>query len=345
MQLKYSELNEGKLFLSNRRGIETKDVFESINSINDEWKLYDFFKQEIYIHEQDKHYKLSISKYMNDKYLGIDKSQNEEIDVIMSKLESVIETVEENIDDSEIWILERISKLREHIGLEHLRISEQNRYYQSNLEKDKKLDSRISEIDQKSSEVIRKLETHKQQIYEEIETKLNDMNNNVKDTNENLNTIKDDLKYTKEELDKSKKDIYKEILSIVGIFTAISFGAFGGISILNSLFGNVGSKGIKLSDIVILGCIASICILTLLYIFIIYLSRMTGLKISIDGSEEKFFRDNKVLIYSYGFLAIILLGASISNIINSNKETWDLFIDFINSWLKHQINNMIKIPS
>lgn len=345
MQLKYSELNEGKLFLSNRRGIETKDVFESINSINDEWKLYDFFKQEIYIHEQDKHYKLSISKYMNDKYLGIDKSQNEEIDVIMSKLESVIETVEENIDDSEIWILERISKLREHIGLEHLRISEQNRYYQSNLEKDKKLDSRISEIDQKSSEVIRKLETHKQQIYEEIETKLNDMNNNVKDTNENLNTIKDDLKYTKEELDKSKKDIYKEILSIVGIFTAISFGAFGGISILNSIFGNVGSKGIKLSDIVILGCIASICILTLLYIFIVYLSRMTGLKISIDGSEEKFFRDNKVLLCSYGFLAIILLGASISNIVNSNKETWDLFIDFINSWLKHQINNMIKIPS
>ena len=341
MQLKYSELNEGKLFLSNRRGIETKDVFESINSINDEWKLYYFFKQEIYIQEQDKHYKLSISKYMNDKYLGIDKSQNEEIDVIMSKLESVIETVEENIDDSEIWILERISKLREHIGLEHLRISEQNRYYQSNLEKDKKLDSRISEIDQKSSEVIKKLETYKQQIYEEIETKLNDMNNNVKYTNENLNTIKYDLKVTKGELDKSKKDIYKEILSIVGIFTAISFGAFGGISILNSLFANVGSKGIKLSDIVILGCLASICILTLLYIFIIYLSRMTGLKISIDGSEEKFFRDNKVLIYSYGFLAIILLGASISNIVNSNKETWDLFIDFINSWLKHQINNII----
>ena len=246
MQLKYSELNEGKLFLSNRRGIETKDVFESINTKNDEWELYDFFKKEIYVQEQDKHYKLSISKYMNDKYLGIDKSQNEEIDVIISKLESVIETVEKNIDDSEIWILERISKLREHIGLEHLRISEQNRYYQSNLERDKKLDSRISEIDQKSSEVIEKLEAHKQQIYKEIETKLNDMKNNVKDTNENLNSIKDDLKGTKEELDKSKKDIYKEILSIVGIFTAISFGAFGGISILNSLFGNVGSEGIKL---------------------------------------------------------------------------------------------------
>lgn len=345
MQLKYSELNEGKLFLSNRRGIETKDVFESINTKNDEWELYDFFKKEIYVQEQDKHYKLSISKYMNDKYLGIDKSQNEEIDVIISKLESVIETVEKNIDDSEIWILERISKLREHIGLEHLRISEQNRYYQSNLERDKKLDSRISEIDQKSSEVIEKLEAHKQQIYKEIETKLNDMKNNVKDTNENLNSIKDDLKGTKEELDKSKKDIYKEILSIVGIFTAISFGAFGGISILNSLFGNVGSEGIKLSDIVILGCIASICILTLLYIFIIYLSRMTGLKISIDGSEEKFFRDNKVLICSYGFLAIILLCAFISNIVDSNKETWDLFVDFINTWLKHQINNVIKIPS
>ena len=345
MQLKYSELNEGKLFLSNRRGIETKDVFESINTKNDEWELYDFFKKEIYVQEQDKHYKLSISKYMNDKYLGIDKSQNEEIDVIISKLESVIETVEKNIDDSEIWILERISKLREHIGLEHLRISEQNRYYQSNLERDKKLDSRISEIDQKSSEVIEKLEAHKQQIYKEIETKLNDMKNNVKDTNENLNSIKDDLKGTKEELDKSKKDIYKEILSIVGIFTAISFGAFGGISILNSLFGNVGSEGIKLSDIVILGCLASICILTLLYIFIIYLSRMTGLKISIDGSEEKFFRDNKVLICSYGFLAIILLCAFISNIVDSNKETWDLFVDFINTWLKHQINNVIKIPS
>ena len=45
MQLKYSELNEGKLFLSNRRGIETKDVFESINTKNDEWELYDFLKK------------------------------------------------------------------------------------------------------------------------------------------------------------------------------------------------------------------------------------------------------------------------------------------------------------
>ena len=72
---------------------------------------------------------------------------------------------------------------------------------------------------------------------------------------------------------------------------------------------------------------------------------MTGLKISIDGSEEKFFMDNKVLICSYGFLAIILLCAFISNIVDSNKETWDLFVDFINTWLKHQINNVIKIPS
>ena len=140
MQLKYAELHKGEMFLRNRGGVETKEVFNSINDINDEFELYEYFKNEIYIQDQDEHYKLGISKYMNDKYIGVDKALNEEIDVIISKLESVIETVEENIGDSEIWILERISKLREHIGLEHLRISEQNRYYQSNLEKDKKLD-------------------------------------------------------------------------------------------------------------------------------------------------------------------------------------------------------------
>lgn len=345
MQLKYAELHKGEMFLRNRGGVETKEVLNSINDINDEFELYEYFKNEIYIQDQDEHYKLGISKYMNDKYIGVDKALNEEIDVIISKLESVIQTIEEENDDSEKWLLDKISILIEHIGLEQLRISEQNRYYKSNLEKDTELNLRIGKIDEKSNEVIKKLETYKQQIDADIQNKLDNMNNNVESTNEQLSNINCELEKTKQQLDKSKKDIYKEILSIVGLFTALSFGAFGGMSVLSNLFGNVGYEGVKLYDIVILGCISSMCILTLLYIFIVYLSRMTGLKISINQEDEKFWRDNKVLIFSYIFLTAILIVALISNVADSNNETWDLFIKFINSWLKNQINNMGKIPS
>ncbi len=324
MRLSYAELNKGNLFLSNRNGIEIKDVFKNINEIYEEQELYRYLSENIYLTEEDRHYKLGISKYMNDTYLHADKSINEEIDVIIDKLKSVIEHVEESIESTEKWRLSRISKLIEHIGLEQLRISEQNRYYESNLEKSKKIDERICQIDEKSNEVIQKLDSHKNEISKKIDEKVNNIEN---------------------ELDNSKKSIYKEILSIVGIFTAISFGAFGGISVLNSLFGNAGSDGIKITDMIILGCISSICILTLLYIFIVYLSRMTGLSISVDGSKEKFFRDNKVLICSYAFLLIILITTFIVTVVNSNKETWDLFIEYINLWLKNKIIAIDKIPS
>lgn len=321
MTMKISRLNEENLFLSNRECKLVEDVFKDIEIINGNQNLYDYFKENIYINEEDRHYKLGISQYMNNTYLHAREDLSEELDVLISKLKEMVKFTEESIDIDENWRIIRISKLIEHMSLEQIRINASNSQNRNNQRMKENLGNKISDIEKKS---------------EDLEVL-------IQDTNEASNKIKKDLdetvRNTKEEIQESKSSIYKEILSIVGIFTAISFGAFGGMSVLNTLFGKVGEKGVELDELIILGCIASICVLTLLYIFINYLSKMTGLEIECSNATS-FSKKHPVLVYSYTFLFGLLFLGLVAHIINSNKETWNLFIKWINKLLIHKINNL-----
>lgn len=322
MTMKISRLNEENLFLSNRECKLVEDVFKDIERINGNQELYNYFKEDIYIDEDDRHYKLGISQYMNDTYLHVKEGNNEELDFLISKLKEMVKFAEESIDEIETWRIIRISKLIEHISLEQIRINSSNLQNRINQKMSENLDNKISDIKEKSEDILELLMNDTKQVSEDMKIELDKT-----------------VEKTKLEIQESKSSIYKEILSIVGIFTAISFGAFGGMSVLNTLFGNVGNEGVELDELIILGCIASVCVLTLVYIFINYLSKMTGLKIECSN-ESSFSKKHPVLVYSYRFLFGLLFLALIAHIINSNKETWNLFIEWINKLLINKINNL-----
>lgn len=277
--------------------IYVERVFEKVEELGDK-DLYDFFANEVFIYEEDKLSSLNIKIYINENYSENDEDM-ERLKLIIDKIlavmyEYMIPVENERVydEDKHRYVFKKIEEFSECIRTEYTNIDTVN--------KSKKYINELKE------EVIKLKEEKEKMIelfFKEVEEKKLDM---VQTTNEFMETSKKDL-------NELKKDVYKEIIAIVGIFTAISFGAFGGMSLLNELFSNVGKIG--LNDLIIIGCISGIFILTLVYIIIDYLSKLIGIKIEeIDKDKTRFcnFRRNHTPLYfSYLFITIILIGTCI----------------------------------
>lgn len=114
-----------------------------------------------------------------------------------------------------------------------------------------------------------------------------------------------------------------QFISLVAIFTALSFLVFGGISSLDNVFSNVGH--VPILELIIVGAVWSLCITNLVFVFIFLIAKMT--KLNIKSSE----REGATLSQRYPFfvwcnfvLLLVLAGGG-----------WLYFIDYANagSWL------------
>lgn len=89
------------------------------------------------------------------------------------------------------------------------------------------------------------------------------LNENKKVLCSNIEKTKKDKKETDKKINKTKADIldvikekiYPEIITILGIFTAITFAIFGGMNLLSSLFQNMKSTHASLGQAIILAAI------------------------------------------------------------------------------------------
>ena len=96
---------------------------------------------------------------------------------------------------------------------------------------------------------------------------------NMKD--EDYSKIVDEkMKITVNEL---SKEVNEQLISLVGIFTALSFLVFGGISSLDNIF--EGAKDIPIVKLVIIGLIWGFCIMNLVFVFMFFVAKLTGLNI------------------------------------------------------------------
>lgn len=77
---------------------------------------------------------------------------------------------------------------------------------------------------------------------------------------------------------KISKEMNIQLISLVAIFTALSFLVFGGISSLDNIF--AGVKDVPVLKLVIIGCIWSFCITNLIFAFMFFVAKMTRLSIS-----------------------------------------------------------------
>ena len=73
------------------------------------------------------------------------------------------------------------------------------------------------------------------------------------------------------------KEMNMQLISLVSIFTALSFLIFGGISSLDNIF--IGVKDIPIIKLMIVGTIWCFCIMNLIYVFMFFIAKLTGLNI------------------------------------------------------------------
>lgn len=145
---------------------------------------------------------------------------------------------------------------------------------------DKLLDESIinDELGKEVREAVLKIYDHVQLAVCQLESlKRNDAD--LKSIiGDNLEPVKDEFK---KELDRGYKEIYSQLIGLIGIFTALAFLIFGSISALDNIFSTASKMSIF--KVVIIAAIWGICITNLIYIFIHYVSELTGLSRKVKG--------------------------------------------------------------
>lgn len=104
------------------------------------------------------------------------------------------------------------------------------------------------------------------------------------------------------------KEMNGQLISLVSIFTALSFLIFGGISSLDNIF--VGAKDIPVTKLIIVGTIWCFCILNLVFVFMFFIAKMTKLNIKSTQDVNANLVQRYPLIWWCNFVLISILGLS-----------------------------------
>ncbi|SBV94492.1 conserved membrane hypothetical protein [uncultured Eubacteriales bacterium] len=103
-------------------------------------------------------------------------------------------------------------------------------------------------------------------------------------------------------------DMNMQFISLIAIFTALSFIVFGGISSLDNIF--IGAGSIPITELMITGCIWGLCTMNLVFVFMLFVSRLTKLSIcAVDGPKETLARKYPLMVWS-NYLLLFLLAVS-----------------------------------
>ena len=90
----------------------------------------------------------------------------------------------------------------------------------------------------------------------ETEDSINAINSGLDALNTSIKSIEEKTEHTDEKIEnKIKSNVYSEFITILGIFTAITFAIFGGMNLLTDLFKNMGRTSASLGQTLILAAI------------------------------------------------------------------------------------------
>lgn len=104
---------------------------------------------------------------------------------------------------------------------------------------------------------------------------------------------------------KLTKAMNMQLISLVAIFTALSFIVFGGISSLDNIF--LGVKDIPVTKLVIVGTIWCFCIMNLVFVFMFFISKLTELNIKSSQDVNANLVQKYPLIWWSNFVLIAIL--------------------------------------
>lgn len=118
-------------------------------------------------------------------------------------------------------------------------------------------------------------------------------------------------------------DMNMQFISLIAIFTALSFIVFGGISSLDNLFADVGK--VPILELMIVGSIWSLCIINLVFVFIYFVAKLTKINIKSSTHEDASLSQRYPFFVWSNFLVVLILAIC----------CWLYYIDYANAggWL------------
>lgn len=182
-----------------------------------------------------------------------DNYEDEDLTVFNFNLENMHELGKVKITELDLWN-EFIEKIKDHVKLvEH----QKKLFFKVASELDAKQKALGEYISKKTSE----LEFQSREVEEQISslglkiTELKNLNNKVK---------------------KKSRKMQKDFISILGIFAAILLASFGGLTILSNILNDVNAP---LGKIMILGSLCLMAILSILFLLLNSIAKLTGEKL------------------------------------------------------------------
>ncbi|MFV0515854.1 MAG: hypothetical protein ACK5MV_00450 [Aminipila sp.] len=158
----------------------------------------------------------------------------------------------------------------------------------------------------KTVEVVAKLYDHSNLAINQIENlKQSDEEFESKFSCKFESAVDPVKKKVEEDLKEVSKNMSGQLISLVAMFTAMSFLVFGGISSLDNIF--EGARNFPLIKICIIGTIWGICIVNLITVFMFFVSKLIGKSIKSDESPEANLVQKYPLVFWTNFILIFIL--------------------------------------
>lgn len=163
-------------------------------------------------------------------------------------------------------------------------------------------------------------------LYDHCQLALSQRKNLKTDDYYFQNMINSNLVPVQEQL---HREVYTQLISLVGIFTALSFLIFGGINSLDNIFQNM--TDIPLLKLMILGCVWGLCIINMIFVFMYFISKLTRTEIKTNSRLDANFVQRYPFTCFSNFMIFIVLAIC----------SWLYFIDESNigSWFLEMSNS------
>ncbi len=101
------------------------------------------------------------------------------------------------------------------------------------------------------------------------------------------------------------RETNSQLLTLVGMFTALAFLIFGGISSLDNLFSEMND--LPMLKLVALGCVWGMCILNLIFIFLVCIGRMIHLPFKFTDKPDATIREKYSVVWVSDLILLLLL--------------------------------------
>lgn len=160
------------------------------------------------------------------------------------------------------------------------------------------------------TEIIKYLDDKKVDLFtqqEALEKKQTLLSNNSSTQEDKINKQEKIIEDQQHNLQKTTwkiNSIYSEFITILGIFTAITFAIFGGMNLLTDLFKNIGSTPASLGQTLILAAVFGLIMWGITELLFYWISKIKGITDSTKDKNKKWFNCIALIV----LVGILILG-------------------------------------